>query len=460
MNELPDGWARAPISELTAAGLFTDGDWVESKDQDPEGSIRLLQLADVGEGVFRDRSSRYLNDDAADRLGVTYVHPSDVLVARMPDPIGRACLAPAVGQRCITVVDVCILRPGREIDSRWLMWALNSPRVHSAIAGMATGTTRKRISRKNLATIELGVPPLPEQRRIVAAIDEYFSRLDAADASLQRSAKQLAKFGRRLLASLLDVPFAPSLDTEEPTEQLPEGWNWRRAGDVCDGVVSGSTPQASDMIQGVGEVPFIKVYNLQFDGHLDFTIKPTFVSPETHASKLKRSRVVPGDVLTNIVGPPLGKISVVPATYSEWNINQAIAAFKPSPELDGSFLSKLLLADVVMRPLLRTGKATAGQINLSISSCRRLWLPIPPLSEQRRLVPEIDSSMAVCDSLLVDTQKAATRAAALRRSILAAAFSGRLVTQDPSDEPAAVLLERIAAERAASKPSRKTKSTS
>jgi len=74
--------------------LFKDGDWVESKDQDPEGDVRLIQLADIGDGSFRNRSNRYLTNKKAIELGCTFLEKGDVLIARMPDPLGRACLFP------------------------------------------------------------------------------------------------------------------------------------------------------------------------------------------------------------------------------------------------------------------------------------------------------------------------------------------------------------------------------
>lgn len=100
-------WApRLSLSELADGGLFSDGDWVESKDQDPSGTVRLTQLADVGVGEFRDRSDRWLRTDQARDLRCTFLEPGDVLVARMPDPIGRACLAPRSIGTAVTVVDV------------------------------------------------------------------------------------------------------------------------------------------------------------------------------------------------------------------------------------------------------------------------------------------------------------------------------------------------------------------
>ncbi|MDQ3670577.1 MAG: type I restriction endonuclease subunit S, partial [Actinomycetota bacterium] len=110
---LPFGWATAVIGDLTTNdGTFTDGDWVETKDQDPEGDVRLTQLADVGDGVFRDRSRRFLTSESAAHLGCTFLEPGDLLIARMPDPLGRACVFPGDSRRCVTAVDVCIVRPG------------------------------------------------------------------------------------------------------------------------------------------------------------------------------------------------------------------------------------------------------------------------------------------------------------------------------------------------------------
>ena len=106
---------------------------------------------------------------------------------------------------------------------------------------------------------------------------------------------------------------------------LPEGWVYATAEQMCDPIVSGSTPAPAAMFSGEGEIPFLKVYNLTFDGTLDLTVKPTFVKRETHDGMLARSRSYPGDVLM-IVGPPLGKISIVSDLHPEWNINRNYSA--------------------------------------------------------------------------------------------------------------------------------------
>ena len=134
-GELPNGWEQGSLSELvTAGGLFSDGDWIESKDQDPEGENRLLQLADIGDGIFVDKSSRFVNNEKFKSLNCTELHEGDVLIARMPDPLGRACLMPLIGQRCLTVVDVAVFRSGSiDVSHNLLMHFINSPQVRKII---------------------------------------------------------------------------------------------------------------------------------------------------------------------------------------------------------------------------------------------------------------------------------------------------------------------------------------
>ena len=165
----PKGWARPSLAELlNGAEVFVDGDWIESKDQDPEGEVRLIQLADVGDGVYIDKSKRFLTKQTALRLKCTPLKVGDVLVARMPDPLGRACLFPGDEREAVTVVDVCIMRPATEGPHPvWLMCCINTSAFRSQIAREATGTTRERISRGNLAKLRVISPPRELQESFV-----------------------------------------------------------------------------------------------------------------------------------------------------------------------------------------------------------------------------------------------------------------------------------------------------
>lgn len=170
-----------PLRDLAGDGYFGDGDWVESKDQDASGTIRLTQLADVGEGVFRNRSDRWMREDQAAKLRCTLLEPGDILIARMPAPLGRACQVPHDLGAAATVVDVAILRTRREdVWPRYIMHALNSSEIRMQILRFQTSGTRQRISRANLGEVLVPLPDVDMQRRISVTLD----RLDAAARDL------------------------------------------------------------------------------------------------------------------------------------------------------------------------------------------------------------------------------------------------------------------------------------
>lgn len=183
-TDLPKGWKWESIIKLIDKdGLFADGDWIESKDQDPNGQIRLIQLADIGDGYFIDKSNRFVNNETAKRLRCTFLNKGDLLVARMPDPLGRCCIFPINNfEKYITVVDVCIIRCSKRVLSEYLMNMINSPSIRLKIWNEKSGTTRSRITKTKLGEIKIPLPPLPEQQRIVEKLDRLFANIDTAIA--------------------------------------------------------------------------------------------------------------------------------------------------------------------------------------------------------------------------------------------------------------------------------------
>ena len=219
---LPELWAFACLPELIANdGVFVDGDWVESKDQDPSGGVRLIQLADVGDGVYINKSNRFLTYNRAVELHCTFLRPGDVLIARMPDPLGRACIFPGDKKGAVTVVDVCVVRARQEhVDGLWLKHFINAPAFREEIDALQSGSTRKRISRGNLSTLKLPVPPRAEQTRIVDKLEELLSDLDAGVAELKAAQKKLAQYRQSLLKAGVEGRLTEAWRTQhgEPEE--------------------------------------------------------------------------------------------------------------------------------------------------------------------------------------------------------------------------------------------------
>ena len=153
--------------------VFTDGDWIESKDQSDEG-IRLVQTGNIGEGKYLEKEDRakYISEDTFESLKCTEIFPGDILVSRLPEPVGRACIIPPKAERMITAVDCTICRPDEEIIRKeYLCYFMQSEAYYTRLMNNVTGTTRKRISRKNLGNVELDIPSLDIQENVVKKLD-------------------------------------------------------------------------------------------------------------------------------------------------------------------------------------------------------------------------------------------------------------------------------------------------
>ena len=251
---------------------------------------------------------------------------------------------------------------------------------------------------------------MSEQEKIVAKIEELFSDLDNGVETLKKAKQQLAVYRQ----AVLKEAFASSTAS------------YRCLEDLCFFITKGTTPSKAAMTAGNGEIPFIKVYNLTFDNTLDFSIDPTFVDKDTHVGFLGRSIVYPGDVLMNIVGPPMGKVSIVPDLYSEWNINQAIARFRCLDGLYNKYLAYFLGYSDTVEKMKSKAKATAGQFNLTLEICRDIQIPVPSIEEQEKIVFDIETKLSQQQKIADTIELALQQAEAMRQSILKKAFEGEL----------------------------------
>jgi type I restriction enzyme S subunit len=390
------------LAELVADGVFVDGDWVESKDQDPEGDVRLIQLADVGDGVFVDKSARFLTSSKARELKCTFLERGDILVARMPDPLGRACFFPGVDQPCVTVVDVCIVRPGKRAYRRWLLHAINSPSFRKQIERHIKGTTRQRISRTNLGTIELNVPGLPEQRRIADILDK-------ADA-IRRKRKEAIALTEELLRSAFLEMFGDPVTN-------PKGWPVRSVDDLCETKQYGTAEKANERHDGL---PVLRMNNLTYSGEIDLADLKWVPLGEKERVKLD---LRDGDVLFNRVNSLdlVGKTAV-------WHHGDGytFAGYLIRLRFGGAALGDYVSAAMNMpsmkRVLMTIAKPSINMANISGSDLARVNVPVPPIAVQRKYR---DFRRRVCDAR-GDLNQHAAEAADLFNSLVTRAFSGAL----------------------------------
>lgn len=192
----------------------------------------------------------------------------------------------------------------------------------------------------------------------------------------------------------------PEIKADEIPFEIPASWIWCRLGEIAY-ITSGSTPKQEAFVNGV--IPYIKMYNLR-NQKIDFNYKPQFIKEEIHNGQLKRSRTQVGDLLMNIVGPPLGKLAIIPETLPHANFNQAAVLIRPYYFKEINRWLYWYLNEMSEIKLIVT-KGVAGQDNISVTQSNYMKIPLPPLSEQNHIIAKIEQLMKLCNELEQSIQK-------------------------------------------------------
>ncbi|MGF0126848.1 restriction endonuclease subunit S [Selenomonas bovis] len=282
-------------------------------------------------------------------------------------------------------------------------------------------TTVPAIRKTDLEKIVFPLPPLSEQHRLVARIESLFAKLDAAREKVQ----SVLDSHETRKAALLHAAFTGKLTAKWREEQGESSHAWRieKLENLCEKITCGKTPKND--ISPQGEIPYLKVYNIVND-KIDFRSKPQYISRDVHETKLKSSILKPNDVIMNIVGPPLRKIAIIPDTYPEWNMNQAIVRFRPKEGLDYHFLYYALLNPETLDDVVQRTKGVVGQANISITQSRNLKIKVPPLPEQQEIIRILDRLLAREQRARQAAEETLAAIDRMKQSILARAFRGEL----------------------------------
>ena len=221
--------------------------------------------------------------------------------------------------------------------------------------------------------------------------------------------------------------------------ELPKGWEWCKLEDIAY-VASGSTPEKSSFVPK--GIPYIKMYNLR-NQEIDFEYKPQYITAEIHNGKLQRSRTEVGDLIMNIVGPPLGKLAIIPPSLPQANFNQAAVLIRPYLHKDNiNVYLKAYLEEMSEINSIST-KGSAGQVNISLTQSQNMRIPLPPLPEIERIIKNLRYWLSFVDCIEDNKDKLQDSIKQAKSKVLDLAIHGKLVPQDSNDEPAIELLKRI-----------------
>jgi type I restriction enzyme, S subunit len=485
-GDLPPGWGRARLADVAevVAGQSPPS---STYNTDGEG-LPFFQ----GKAEFGDLSPTTVKWSTAPKR---IAEMGDVLIS-VRAPVGPANLA---DQTCAIGRGLAAIRPGDEIPSRYLLDYLRYS--VSSLKEVGTGTTFDAISGGQLRDHSVMVPPLGEQHRIVESIESYLMRLDAAEAALARVQANLERYRVSVLKAAVEgrlVPTEAELAREEGREyepaevlldrillerrarweeaelakleakgkppkgdawkqkykapvapdldglpELPEGWCWTTLDQVSWHTSYGTSVKcvASGTGEPVVRIPDVRNGSPRSSG-LNRAVKPLELESDAYLSG--------GDFLvvrTNGSRNLIARAALVPDSFVAGVYFASYLVRFRLVGADGPWLKTYWESPDTRVRLEHLAATSAGQYNISQTAMRQVPVPLPPASELERIQSEVDRALSIVDETAADIGQELARLPRLRQSVLATAFEGKLVDQDPDDEPASVLLERIAAER-------------
>lgn len=358
--------------------MFGDGDWIESKDQSDDG-IRLLQTGNIGEGKFLEKEGkeRFISRETFEKLKCKEVFSGDILISRLPEPVGRACLVPEKKQRMITAVDCTICRiDDKKIRRRYLCYYLQSANYYTQLKNSITGTTRKRISRKNLGNIEIKIPSDKKQEEVIKQLDLIVEIIDNKKKKLQ------------LLDTLVKSRFAEMFGNPlNGTAKYPI----HQVGEVANSV----DPQPSHRTPPVEEdgVPYVSIKDCDYKtGKIDFE-GARKVSPKVLEEHLNRYTLHEGDFVIGKIGT-IGNPVFIPAR-DDYTLSANIVLVQPNRELVSPYFLKYSFESDFVERQFAEAKNSTSQAAFGIQKVRTVKVMNPDLDVQNKFenfVQQVDKS--------------------------------------------------------------------
>jgi hypothetical protein len=444
MSDLPPAWEWTTLENLAAPEprAMTDGPFgsnLKSSHYVNSGP-RIIRLQNIGFGKFIDEKA-HITQQHFETLRAHEARAGDLVIASLGQDLPRACLVPQHVGPAIVKADCIRVRLHPDLDARYVNYALQRPDLRHAVADQIHGVGRPRLGMAGIKDLSIPLAPRAAQERIVAAIDEHLSRLDAAEAAAQSAHRRIKALERSIITQ--------ASSTLDP----PQHWRMETVGGA--GTVGLGLQRSPKRHRGPRMRRYLRVANV-FEDRID---DRDVMSMDMTDAEWERFRLRDGDILLNEGQSPelLGRPAMYRGDPPDVAFTNSLIRFQANNDVDPEWALLVFRSHMHNRRFMRESQITTNIAHLAAGRFKTVEFPIPPHDEQRARVTAARVQVEACARFRSEVVDANNRAAGLRRSILAAAFSGELVQQDLGDEPASVLLERIRAERAAATPTRRTR---
>jgi len=453
-ESLPASWVGTTIGDICTHPQY--GFTTKATDS---GKLKFLRTTDITSGEIDWSSVPYCRDEP-DSPDQYLLEDGDVVISRA----GSVGFSYLLKKPPRSVFASYLIRFRPLVHREYFAYFLLSPFYWHEIAANKVGIAVGNVNASKLREIPFPLAPLAEQRRIVAKIDELFSELDKGIENLNQARAQLAVYRQALLKHAFEgkltadwraerPPFTTAVTPREERRHAIDSWRFSTLGELTEYITSGSRGWAEYYAES-GAL-FIRAQNLNRD-NLDLSDVAYVRLPDGAEGTRTRTKV--GDVFITITGANVTKAGFLDRKVGEAYVSQHVALCRPFDPSLSEYLYLYIISEAGGRRDLEKAAYGAGKPGLNLENLRTLEIPVPDSDEVPAIVAAIRTNLDAVAALESEIDANLQKSEALRQSILKKAFAGELVPQDPADEPAAALLARIRAERAAATTAKPAKS--
>ena len=450
MRELPEGWAEATLEDIAQWG--SGGTPSRKNSEYYDGLIPWIKTGELNQKIIVDTEEK-ITDLALQNSSAKIFPKGSVAVAMYGATIGKTSI---LGMDAATNQVCAVGIPNLEITTTEYLWHYLSSQKEDFIEA-GKGGAQPNISQGVVKEWPLPLPPLNEQKRIADRLDQLLTRIDKIKAHLDRILPLLKRFRQSVLAAATSGKLTEEWREEYVIEKLglnsiaelklnddylfdlPAGWKWVKLTDIAN-YKSGVAFKSNEFSNSGTQV--IRLGNV-YQGKLDLSRDPIFMKVVSDKANTLRSKSIVVSQTGTRHKRDYGYFVMIPEDAPPLLLNQRLLAIMTSPATIAKYV--VLASNTIAYKEFFFSQETGGvnQGNVGIAGVMQGPIPLPPIKEQQEIVRRVEALFAKADRIEAQYKNARQQVDRLTPALLAKAFRGELVPQDPNDEPASVLLERV-----------------
>ena len=377
IGKIPVDWEINKIIDLASSKKYsyTGGPFGSDLKEDSytDSGVRVIQLQNIGDGKFRDKYKIFTSEEKATQLKNCNIYPGDIIIAKMADPVARACIIPNTDKRYLMASDGIRLSVDKEkYDTQFVLFAINSPLFRDIAEKHSTGTTRLRIGLTELRNLLIAIPPIKEQKKIAEILTTVDEAIEKTDQIIEKTKETKKGLMQKLLTRGINHKKFKKTEVGE----IPFDWEVGKLSDIAYIIMGQSPPGNTYNIEGAG-YPIL-------NGPTEFTdYSPKPIQFTTQPTKVCKAQ----DILFCVRGSSTGRMNIADQEYC---IGRGLAAIREKSISDTKYIYYILVS---LTSTIFSEASGAGSTfpNIGREALEATKITIPPPPEQKEIADILSS---------------------------------------------------------------------